>query len=185
MLDLHGAPGGQNGFDNRQVTPYLQSSDHPSGIRGTREWFSNNTNIARTLTALQILTAEFTQASYGDTVQTIELINEPFPWIQSEIDTLRSFYQSAYGTVRNAKDQSQEKIVVAIDEGFQGLSAWNGFMTEPEYHDVALDTVCHPFCRRRNEELRVVAHLCDVGSKLGFWLGMLWVAAEFAPSGST
>lgn len=125
MVDLHGAPGSQNGFDN-------------SGLRGQREWFWNQTNIDRTLTALQVLTSEFTQPSYSGTVLTIELINEPFPQSSSELDTLKAFYQSGYQSVREASQQ--ETIVVAIDEGFQGLEIWNSFMTEPAFHNIAQDT---------------------------------------------
>jgi hypothetical protein len=110
-----------------------------SGLRGTRQWFSNTTNIARTLSALQVLTAEFTQSSYDNTVLTIELINEPFPFTPTELGVLQSFYESAYDSVRSASQQSS--IVVAIDEAFQGLAAWENFMLAPTYADVALDTV--------------------------------------------
>ncbi|WVN89435.1 uncharacterized protein L203_104658 [Cryptococcus depauperatus CBS 7841] len=116
MVDLHGAPGGQNGFDN-------------SGLRNVRQWFWNDTNISRTLSAIQVLTSEFTQSFYNDTVVAIEVINEPFPYTASESNVLKSFYQSAYGTVR-ANDGGRG-IVVAIDEGFQGLQTWETFMQEP------------------------------------------------------
>ncbi|ORX34435.1 putative glucan 1,3-beta-glucosidase [Kockovaella imperatae] len=125
MLDLHGVPGSQNGFDN-------------SGLRGTRQWFSNYTNLQRSLNALQILTEEFTQSSYGNTVQTIELVNEPFPYTDDELNFLKNYYIQGYNTVRGANQQQQ--IVVALDDGFRGLQSWSGFMTETQYHDVALDT---------------------------------------------
>lgn len=126
MIDLHGAPSSQNGFDN-------------SGLRGTRQWFSNSTNIARTVDALQNLTAEFTQVEYNETVLTIELINEPFPYTAGELSVLQSFYESAYSTVRGVSEQPI--IVVAIDEAFQGLAAWENFMLAPDYDNVAVDTV--------------------------------------------
>ncbi|WWD22111.1 hypothetical protein CI109_106600 [Kwoniella shandongensis] len=116
----------KNGFDN-------------SGLLGTRNWFSNDTNISRTLTALQILTAEFTQSFYNNSVIAIELINEPFPYDNNELNVLKSFYQAAYTSVRDASTQNSN-LVVAIDEGFQGLQTWDSFMTEPYYHDVAMDT---------------------------------------------
>nr|ODN93762.1 glucan 1,3-beta-glucosidase [Cryptococcus depauperatus CBS 7855] len=125
MVDLHGAPGGQNGFDN-------------SGLRNVRQWFWNDTNISRTLSAIQVLTSEFTQSFYNDTVVAIEVINEPFPYTASESNILKSFYQSAYGTVR-ANDGGRG-IVVAIDEGFQGLQTWETFMQEPGFSRVAMDT---------------------------------------------
>ncbi|WVQ74069.1 hypothetical protein IAR50_003652 [Cryptococcus sp. DSM 104548] len=130
MVDLHGAPGGQNGFDN-------------SGIRGTHEWFSNTTNLSRTYSALSVLTSEFTQSFYNSTVVAIELINEPFPYNAAELDILKGFYQGAYGTVRGADQKaggSGTDVVVAIDEGFQGLTTWETFMQEPDYERVAMDT---------------------------------------------
>ncbi|RXK37579.1 hypothetical protein M231_05121 [Tremella mesenterica] len=126
MIDLHGAPGSQNGFDN-------------SGLRGTRQWFANTTNLDRTLTALQVLTHEFTQEKYNNTVLAIELINEPFPYTNDEVQFLQSFYTQAYQAVRTA--QQANTVVVALDDGYQGLYAWTGFMVEPDYHDVAMDTV--------------------------------------------
>lgn len=116
-----------------------------SGLRGTRQWFTNTTNVDRTVTALQTLTTEFTQSSYGDAVLSVELINEPFPYTPAELSVLQSFYLSAYGAVRTASQQST--LVVAIDEAFQGLQAWQNFMLAPEYENVALDTVSVG-CRR-------------------------------------
>ena len=108
------------------------------GLRDTRAWFSNTTNLQRTLDTLQVLTAEFTQSAYGNTVQTIELVNEPFPYTSADLNFLKSYYSQGYATVLAANQQSQ--IVVALDDGYQGLDAWTGFMIEPNYHNVAMDT---------------------------------------------
>ncbi|OWT39517.1 glucan 1,3-beta-glucosidase [Cryptococcus neoformans Bt1] len=130
MVDVHGSPGGQNGFDN-------------SGIRGVREWFTNDTSISRTLSTLHVLTAEFSRSFYNDTVIAIELINEPFPYTTSELNILKSYYQAGYETVRS--NDGACKVVVAIDEGFQGLQTWEAFMQEPSYNNVAVDTVSRIF----------------------------------------
>ncbi|OXC65997.1 hypothetical protein AYX13_05197 [Cryptococcus neoformans] len=130
MVDVHGSPGGQNGFDN-------------SGIRGVREWFTNDTSISRTLSTLHVLTAEFSRSFYNDTVIAIELINEPFPYTTSELNILKSYYQAGYETVRS--NDGASKFVVAIDEEFQGLQTWEAFMQEPSYNNVAVDTVSRIF----------------------------------------
>ena len=93
----------------------------------------------RTIDALAVLTEEFTQSRYADTIVAVELLNEPFPQADWEKDYLRKFYQDAYVAVRKAS--SDGKIAVAIDEAFMGLSAWDNFMTEPNWNNVALDTV--------------------------------------------
>lgn len=69
------------------------------------------------------------------------MINEPFPWTADELNTLKQFYQSAYSAVDAAREDGHGTMVVAIDAAFQGLDAWDGFMTEPQFHNVALDDV--------------------------------------------
>ncbi|WVQ97964.1 hypothetical protein IAU59_005084 [Kwoniella sp. CBS 9459] len=125
MIDLHGAPGGQNGWDN-------------SGIRSVREWFYNDTNISRTLQVIQTLTSEFTQDEYGSTVVAIEVLNEPFPYNANEVNILKGFYQAAYANIRSSA--RGKRVTVALDQAYQGLQIWEGFMQEPDFHDVAMDT---------------------------------------------
>lgn len=110
-----------------------------SGIRGVREWFTNDTNISRTLPAIQVLTAEFSQSFYNNTVIAIELINEPFPYTNAELDILKSYYEAGYGTVRS--NDRASKLVVAIDEGFQGLQTWKAFTQGSTYSNIAMNTV--------------------------------------------
>jgi glucan 1,3-beta-glucosidase len=142
MIDLHGAPGSQNGFDNSYVH-LLRSelrTDFNRGLRSTREWFRNSTNADRTIQALSTLSSDFTDASYNRTVIAIELINEPFPQTPDEVGFLRDFYQRAFGAVRGASKDTD--MVVALDAAFQGLGVWEGFMLPPDYYEVAMDTVC-------------------------------------------
>nr|XP_018265588.1 glucan 1,3-beta-glucosidase [Kwoniella dejecticola CBS 10117]OBR87746.1 glucan 1,3-beta-glucosidase [Kwoniella dejecticola CBS 10117] len=127
MIDLHGAPGGQNSWDN-------------SGIRGVREFFYNDTNISRTLNAISILTSEFTKPEYGNTVIAIEVLNEPFPQNPNEVNILKSFYQASYDSIRNIANTRGNRITVALDQAYQGLEVWEGFMMDPDYWDVAMDT---------------------------------------------
>ena len=64
MIDLHGAPGSQNGQDN-------------SGLIGPVLFASNTSNADRSLNVLRNLTSEFSQSVYGGAVTAIELLNEP------------------------------------------------------------------------------------------------------------
>jgi glucan 1,3-beta-glucosidase len=118
------------------------------GLRSTREWFRNFTNLDRTISALSTLSSDFTDASYNRTVIAIELINEPFPQSPDEVGFLRDFYQRAYGAVREASKDTD--MVVALDAAFQGLGVWEGFMTPPDFYEVAMDTVRD--VRRREAE---------------------------------
>ncbi|WWC86985.1 uncharacterized protein L201_001866 [Kwoniella dendrophila CBS 6074] len=126
MIDLHGAPGGQNSWDN-------------SGFRGIREWFYNDTNVSRTLNAITVLTEEFLKDQYQDTVVAIQLLNEPFPCNDWELNTLKNYYQNSYHLIRDRSNQKQKRITVGLDQAYQGLQTWEWFMKWPDYVDVSMD----------------------------------------------
>lgn len=92
MIDLHGAPGSQNGQDN-------------SGLIGPVLFPSNSTNAERSLRVLKNLTKEFSQDSYGGAVTSIELLNEPrlddedFPMSQ-----LKDFYADGAETISRTSE---------------------------------------------------------------------------------
>jgi aryl-phospho-beta-D-glucosidase BglC (GH1 family) len=90
MIDLHGAPGSQNGQDN-------------SGLIGPVLFPSNSSNSDRSLDVLRNLTEEFSRDVYGGAVTAIELLNEPrldddnFPMSQ-----LKDFYNDGVEVVSGA-----------------------------------------------------------------------------------
>jgi glucan 1,3-beta-glucosidase len=109
-IDLHGAPGSQNGFDN---------SGHKTSTPG---WQQGNT-IAQTLAVLETITAKYAQPQYQDIVVAIELLNEP---LSSELnsDELKQFYRDGFGQVRAVSDTH-----VMLHDGFVSPSTWNGFLS--------------------------------------------------------
>ena len=122
IIDLHGAPGSQNGFDN-------------SGRYGPIDWQQGDT-VSQTLTALQNLAQRY--AGDTDVVTTIELLNEPLGGAL-DLNELKTFYQNGYGTVTGASGN----YVTCIHDAFQNIdSFWNGFMTPASSGDqnVMLDT---------------------------------------------
>ncbi|CAG8472007.1 1326_t:CDS:2 [Dentiscutata erythropus] len=62
-VDLHGAPGSQNGYDH-------------SGRRGPIEWQTGD-NIQRTLNVIKNITMTFSQPEFRNTVVSIGVLNEP------------------------------------------------------------------------------------------------------------
>ncbi|KAJ2722906.1 hypothetical protein GGI07_002982 [Coemansia sp. Benny D115] len=84
-LDLHGAPGSQNGYDN-------------SGRRGTPEWLLSRINVDRTLDALSKMTQ--LAVEWSDVVYGIQVLNEPSRWKWPVADILE-FYNEAYDLVRS------------------------------------------------------------------------------------
>ncbi|TDL20938.1 exo-beta-1,3-glucanase [Rickenella mellea] len=128
IVDLHGAPGSQNGFDN--------SGHHVS----FPQWHSNSTNIARTNTVIKTLANMF--KTNTNVVTAITPLNEPASFYGNAILTAaRQFWYDSYGNIRFPFGTSQESnTIVMIGDAMQPLSYWNGFMTAPRYQGVAMDT---------------------------------------------
>ncbi|KXL41923.1 MAG: glycoside hydrolase family 5 protein [Acidomyces sp. 'richmondensis'] len=101
MIDLHGAPGSQNGFDN-------------SGRRGPIDWTQGNT-IAQTHTALNKIRDDY--ASHP-AVAAIELVNEPLG-PDLDMDTVRQFYMDGWG------DLEDSHVAITFHDAFEGVNSWN------------------------------------------------------------
>lgn len=108
MIDLHGAPGSQNGQDN-------------SGLIGPVLFASNSSNTDRSLDVLRNLTEEFSQRVYGGAVTAIELLNEPR--LDNEdftMSRLKDFYADGAEVVTRAEPN---RINVAIHGKSSSFSA--------------------------------------------------------------
>ncbi|HEX4350473.1 MAG TPA: cellulase family glycosylhydrolase [Verrucomicrobiae bacterium] len=118
LLDLHGAPGSQNGWDH-------------SGRSGPINWPKDPQNIAETLRVLESFAQKYGRhpALFG-----IELLNEPRDVVPLEI--LQQFYQDAYTRLRPHLDPS---VAIVFHDSFRPL-AWQKFMQEPAFSNVILDT---------------------------------------------
>lgn len=103
MIDLHGAPRSQNGFDN-------------SGKRGPIGW-TQGQSVANTLRALNRIRDDFAN---HPAVAAIELLNEPFgPSLDMNI--VRQFYYDGWGNLR------QNSVAVTFHDAFQGVTSWDDF----------------------------------------------------------
>ena len=122
ILDLHGAPGSQNGYDN-------------SGQRTSNPvWAQNPANISRTLDVLSYIRSQI-----GGIVDIIELLNEPAGYLSTDVaNTIRQFWQDGYTTVRQA---AGENVQIMIEDAFLGVQSWQGFLTYPSAQGVLMDTV--------------------------------------------
>ncbi|KAJ5219139.1 Exo-beta-1-3-glucanase (Exg1) [Penicillium cinerascens] len=173
LVDLHGAPGSQNGFDN-------------SGKRGAIEWQTGNT-VELTRTALETLAARY--GGDADVVTAVEALNEPsIPGGVNE-DGLKQYYYDSWGVVREA---SQDTTVV-LHDGFMPTESWNGFMSEStgvwyvmmdthhyevfDYGLLALDTASHvsTACGFVNDH---VLH-SDKWTVVGEWTGAMTDCAKY------
>lgn len=103
MIDLHGAPGSQNGFDN-------------SGRRGPIDWTQGNT-VTQTKNALNKIRDDF---GNNAAVAAIELLNEPMgPSL--DMNVVKQFYYDGWGNLRNTP------VAVVFHDAFEGVTSWNDF----------------------------------------------------------
>ena len=121
IIDLHGAPLSQNGYDN-------------SGHNGTVGWGQNN-SIADTLSVVQLIANKYAKKEYSDVVMGIELLNEPLvEFIKPGFGAVMQFYNDGFGNVRQV---GQTPIV--MHDGFLNGSVWDGTLTVPGAQNIIVD----------------------------------------------
>ncbi|PCH42165.1 glycoside hydrolase family 5 protein [Wolfiporia cocos MD-104 SS10] len=118
ILDLHGAPASQNGFDN-------------SGQRGSANWANDSTDIGRTLDIIRYIASQV-----GGMVNVIELLNEPAGWVADINAAIGAYWQDGYEVVREVAGNTNE---VMIGDAFLGVQHWESFMLPPEAYNVTMD----------------------------------------------
>ncbi|KAI9724716.1 MAG: exo-1,3-beta-glucanase [Chrysothrix sp. TS-e1954] len=120
IVDLHGAPMSQNGFDN-------------SGQRMSTPQWEGGDSVNQTLQVLHQIAGKY---AGNPTVMGIELLNEP---LSSELDVnvLKQFFRDGYGQVR----ADSQTTPVVIQDAFMAPSSYNGFLTPSDNNaqNVALD----------------------------------------------
>nr|AGC67022.1 exo-1,3-beta-glucanase [Wickerhamomyces anomalus] len=119
-IDLHGAPGSQNGFDN-------------SGLRDSYE-FQNGDNTQVALDVLQYISNKYGGSDYGDVVIGIELLNEPLGSVL-DMGKLNDFWQPGYHNLRNTGSSQN----VIIHDAFQTWDYFNDKFHTPDYWNVVID----------------------------------------------
>lgn len=131
MIDLHGAPGSQNGYDN-------------SGQRGEARWASDSNNVLRTKNVLEQLSKKYSDPSYWQVVTALALLNEPATYLSEEVlRVTHQFNYDAYGAARYpwAPEGSASKsgLALVVHDGFQPVSYFDNYLNEPNFESVILD----------------------------------------------
>ncbi len=117
LLDLHTAPGCQNGFDN-------------GGIEGQIGWHLDPLNIDLTIEKLEKITHNFKDypSFWG-----IEVLNEPHPSVPFEI--LFDFYRRSYEVIRKQTNQ-----VIVFHDAFRPKDEkWKDFFHHQQFENVMFD----------------------------------------------
>jgi glucan 1,3-beta-glucosidase len=139
VLDLHAAPGCQNGFDN-------------GGIKDVCEWHTQAIYIEHSLSVLERLAERYhgRKALYA-----IEVLNEP-RW---DIDTvlLKDYYMEAYQRIR--KHCRAEDVAVVFHDGFQSYTKYAEFLLAPVFHNVVFDIHRYQCFDRADLDMDIYGHI--------------------------
>ncbi|KAN0066276.1 hypothetical protein ACQY0O_000370 [Thecaphora frezii] len=153
LIDLHGAPMSQNGYDN-------------SGQKGDAKWATDQSNADRAKAAVVQIANRFAAEEFAGTVTIIELLNEPAGYLGGNLVAFtQQYYYDAFYAVR----EKFANVAIMIHDAFQPLASWNGFMRPPQFEQVLLDThiytVFSPAENAMSNQQRL-STICDKTSSL-------------------
>ncbi|XP_073265511.1 probable glucan 1,3-beta-glucosidase A [Populus alba] len=95
VIDLHAAPGSQNGWE------------HSSSRDGSQEWGQTDENIRQTVDVIDFLTARYAKSP---SLYAVELMNEPRA-PGASLDSMTKYYKAGYDAVR--KHSSTAYVVMS------------------------------------------------------------------------
>lgn len=136
MLDLHTAPGCQNGFDN-------------GGIQGVLEWPNDVKNIELTIEVLEKISKRYKDYPH---FHSLGLLNEPF--VSIDLDIVMKFHFDAYKRVRKILPDTY----IVFHDSFR-LNAWEDFFRNNEFHNVILDTHMYQCFDSHHHKMSIEEHV--------------------------
>ncbi|MDH4566944.1 glucan 1,3-beta-glucosidase [Pseudomonas sp. BN414] len=139
VLDLHAAPGCQNGFDN-------------GGIKDVCEWHTDAQYREHSLKVLERLAERYRDQS---ALHAIEVLNEP-RW-DVPTDYLKGYNLDAYQRIR--QHCSADKVSVVFHDGFRDYEQYLGFMQPPEFANVVFDIHRYQCFERGDIDSDIYTHI--------------------------
>lgn len=145
VLDLHAAPGCQNGFDN-------------GGLAGICEWHTKKIYIDYSLDILERLAQRYAEhpALHG-----IQVLNEP-RW-DIPTDLLKRYTADAYQRIR--RHCPPENVTVIFHDGFRNFREYAGFLQEPEFRNVAIDIHRYQCFLKADIDMDIFGHICKIAQE--------------------
>lgn len=123
VIDLHGAPKSQNGFDH-------------SGHKAEYPAWGDADSISYTHNVLKVIETKYAAPNMQDVVVAIQVLNEPF--LQKlDKEVVKQFYRDAFYNLREISDTP-----IMLHDGFEDPSWMNGFLT-PQDNDAQGVVVDH------------------------------------------
>ncbi|KAH0339843.1 glycoside hydrolase, partial [Aureobasidium melanogenum] len=148
-LDLHGAPGSQNGWNH-------------SGHQGAINWLNGTDgtiNGQRTLDIHSQLSTFFAQPRYKNIIAIYGLVNEP-KMTYLDVDTVLTWTKSAIQKIRS----NNMTAIITFGDGFRGLDNWQGELQD--FDNLLLDV--HQYVIFNNQQI-ALDHAAKVEFACGGW----------------
>lgn len=139
VLDLHAAPGCQNGFDN-------------GGIKDVCEWHTRDEYLEFSLDILERLAERYGKSRV---LHGIEVVNEP-RW-DIATDVLQRYTREAYRRIR--KYCRAEEVAVVFHDGFRAWQEYQGFLMPPDYDNVVFDIHRYQCFVREDVDMDIYGHI--------------------------
>ncbi len=139
VLDLHAAPGCQNGFDN-------------GGIKDVCEWHTQADYREHALSVLERLAQRY---GTHPALHAIEVLNEP-RW-DVPTDYLKAYNQDAYERIR--RHCPPETVAVVFHDGFRPFREYLGCLQAPAYRNVVFDIHRYQCFERSDIDSGIYEHI--------------------------
>jgi glucan 1,3-beta-glucosidase len=138
-LDLHAAPGCQNGFDN-------------GGISGVCDWHTRMEYIDYSVTVLGRLAERYKN---NPALKAIEVLNEPHWDIPTEI--LVNYVADAYRQIRFSCPA--QKVEVVFHDGFRAYKEYIGKLQSAEFDNLVFDIHRYQCFSKDDTDANIYQHL--------------------------
>ncbi len=136
LIDLHAAPGCQNGWEH-------------GGLEGVMEWHKEPHYIEQSLAVIEKLTVRYAQDA---NFLGIELLNEPH-W-DVPLKVIEDYYRQGYQRVR----KHHPTVAVVIHDSFRP-EKWDQFNADGQMSDIYLDCHLYQCFSSEDKKLDMPGHL--------------------------
>ena len=143
VLDLHAAPGCQNGFDN-------------GGIKDVCEWHTREEYLAHSLEVLGRLAARYRAAA---ALHGIEVLNEPRWDVPTEL--LEGYYRRAYDAIR--AHCPPQHVAVVFHDGFRPHREFERLFEHAGFENALFDVHRYQCFERADLDMDIHGHLHKAG----------------------
>jgi glucan 1,3-beta-glucosidase len=145
IIDLHGVPGSQNGWDH-------------SGKAGELGWHTTMENIDLTVDVISRLADRYKDS---ESLYAFDLLNEPRWDIPHKV--LVEYYERAYQAVRG---HCGDRVAVIANDAFRPFD-WENALSKPQYTQVMLDTHLYQVFTDEDNALDIDGHILKTINEWG------------------